>query len=576
MSDPANNPNQPSQKKEISMEIRLILAFALMGLVLFVTPYFYKPAPAPKQAPPAKAPIQTSGTPAAPAAAATLTAQKPKAAAAAKPVPAVAAAKEESYTVETDLYRIVFSNRGAVVRSWILKKYVDNAGKQLELANPASFAKVGLPFALNFRGPKPSTDPNQVLFVAKPLEGAPGIEFNFSNGTLQCRKVFRFRKDHYLAEVSSEVVDGGVAVPHLLVWRGGFGDEAVPNVTSAQRSVHYDLAQDKLIVNEAKAAKDGPLVQVGSFSFAGIEDAYFASVVLPAPGTVLEINTLADSLPSPADANKEELRVGMGVGGQGSHRLSMFVGPKNIDILRRVDPKLEQMVDFGWFGFLAKPLFFALNWTNDKIAHNYGWAIILVTVAINFLLLPLKITSLKSMTKMSVIQPQIKAINDKYKGLSLRDPKKSQQNQEVMDLYKKHGVNPMGGCVPMVLQIPFFIAFYKVLSVAIEMRGAPWLWVNDLSQPEHLAIRFLPVAMIATQFILQKMTPSTSADPSQQKVMMFMPLMLGFMFYGVSSGLVLYWLTGNLVGIAQQWFFNRLMPVAKLPQPAPKKKGSRN
>jgi YidC/Oxa1 family membrane protein insertase len=180
------------------------------------------------------------------------------------------------------------------------------------------------------------------------------------------------------------------------------------------------------------------------------------------------------------------------------------------------------------------------------------------------------------MKKMSVIQPQIKAINDKYKSLSLRDPKKAQQNQEVMDLYKKHGVNPMGGCIPMVLQIPFFIAFYKVLSVAIEMRGAPWLWVHDLSQPEHLAIRILPVAMIGTQFILQKMTPSTSADPSQQKIMMLMPLMLGFMFYGVSSGLVLYWLTGNLVGIAQQWFFNRLMPASQMPQPAPKRKGSRN
>jgi YidC/Oxa1 family membrane protein insertase len=178
---------------------------------------------------------------------------------------------------------------------------------------------------------------------------------------------------------------------------------------------------------------------------------------------------------------------------------------------------------------------------------------VLVTVAINFLLLPLKISSLKSMKKMSILQPQIKAINAKYAGLSLRDPKKTQQNQEIMDLYKKHGVNPTGGCLPMILQIPFFFAFYKVLSVAIEMRGAEWLWVTDLSQPEHLPIRILPVAMIVTQFILQKMTPATSADPTQQRVMLLMPLMLGFMFYGVSSGLVLYWLTGNLGGIAQQW-----------------------
>jgi YidC/Oxa1 family membrane protein insertase len=135
----------------------------------------------------------------------------------------------------------------------------------------------------------------------------------------------------------------------------------------------------------------------------------------------------------------------------------------------------------------------------------------------------------------------------------------------------------MGGCMPMLLQIPFFIAFYKVLSVAIELRGAPWLWVSDLSQPETLAIKILPLAMIATQFILQKMTPSTSPDPAQQRIMLLMPLMLGFMFYNVSSGLVLYWLTGNVVGIAQQWFFNRLAPApVAVQKPPQKKKSGRN
>jgi YidC/Oxa1 family membrane protein insertase len=135
-----------------------------------------------------------------------------------------------------------------------------------------------------------------------------------------------------------------------------------------------------------------------------------------------------------------------------------------------------------------------------------------------------------------------------------------------MDLYKKHGVNPMGGCMPMIIQLPFFYAFYKVLSVSIAMRGAEWLWVTDLSQPEQIPIRILPIAMIISQFIMQKMTPATGGDPSQQKMMMFMPLVMGFMFYGFSSGLVLYWLTGNVVGIGQQWFFNRGVTV---PAPAP-------
>jgi YidC/Oxa1 family membrane protein insertase len=198
-----------------------------------------------------------------------------------------------------------------------------------------------------------------------------------------------------------------------------------------------------------------------------------------------------------------------------------------------------------------------LKWIHNKWIGNYGWSIIVVTIAINFLLLPLKISSLKSMKKMQLLQPQIKAISEKYKGISLRDPRRSQQNEEMMALYKKHGVNPMGGCMPMLLQIPFFIAFYKVLTVAIELRGAGWLWVTDLSQPEHLPIRILPIAMVISQFIMQKMTPSTSMDPNQQRVMMLMPLMMGFFFYGVSSGLVLYWLTSNVVGVAQQWFFNK-------------------
>jgi YidC/Oxa1 family membrane protein insertase len=178
------------------------------------------------------------------------------------------------------------------------------------------------------------------------------------------------------------------------------------------------------------------------------------------------------------------------------------------------------------------------------------------------------------MKKMSALQPQIAAINERYRNIGLRDPRKAQQNQEVMDLYKKHGVNPMGGCFPMLLQIPFFIAFYNVLSNAIELRHASWLWVSDLSQPEHLAIRILPLAMLASQFVMQKMTPTTSMDPMQQRMMMLMPLMLGFLFYGVASGLVLYWLTGNLVSIAQQWFINKTA-AADVPPPTPvKRKGT--
>ena len=195
--------------------------------------------------------------------------------------------------------------------------------------------------------------------------------------------------------------------------------------------------------------------------------------------------TFSDSAPTVLDP-KEIAFAGAAVGDGPVNHFELYVGPKDIDILRAVNPKLEQVVDFGWLSFLAKPLFLIVNWVVDHAVHNYGWSIILVTVVLNFILFPLKLTSMKSTKKMQALQPQIAGINEKYKNIGLRDPRKAEQNQEVMELYKKHGVNPMGGCVPMLLQIPFFIAFYKVFSVSVEMRGANWLWVTDLSQPETL------------------------------------------------------------------------------------------
>jgi len=548
------------------MERRLLLAFLLMMLVLFLTPYFYKPSappPAPKQA----APQSETAKPEAP---------KPVEQPALPPAEEISAGAEQTFRINTDLYQVEFSNRGAVVQSWLLKAYKDNTGKPVELVNQAAAAKTGFPLSLAFPGQKPSQDLNQALYAAKVSEDGLSIDFSFSDGNLVSRKTYQFRKDSYLSEVVSEVAEGGRRLSHLLVWRGGFGDKQVPGAVAAQHSVYFDVPANKLVVKSASDAKDEPLAAEGVFSFAGIQDTYFAAVFLPPADAPVRHHTYSDSVPSGPDG-AEAPHVGAGVGDSGANRYALFAGPKDIDILRKINPKLEQLVDFGWFAFIAKPLFLAVNWINNRYVNNYGWSIVTVTVIINFLLLPLKFTSLKSMKKMQMLQPHIAAINARFKGIGIRDPRKAEQNQEVMGLYKKHGVNPMGGCVPMVLQIPFFFAFYKVLSVAIELRGASWLWVTDLSQPETLPIRILPVTMIVSQFIMQRMTPTTTADPSQQRIMMLMPLVLGFMFYGVSSGLVLYWLTSNLVGIAQQLFFNKVMAAPVVPPPAApvKKKGSR-
>lgn len=567
--------NQSPDKKNTSMESRLLLAFLLTGLLLFLTQYFYKPAPAPKTQPPARAAVKPPETPAG-------TAEKslPKAAPAKPtlPVPgAIQADHEENFVLDTRLYHVVFSNKGAVVRSWVLKNYKDDRGKPLELVNQAALSKTVVPFSILLDDGKPDAALNDALFVAAPAAGGTGVDYTYSDGHTACKKSFRFEPNGYLSQVSSEVSHDGTPVPHMLAWRGGFGDPTVPSPESVEHALYFDLANNKLNVNAAKAAKKGPVTASGSFSFAGLEDSFFAAVFLPKGTGSVAITTFSDSVPTVLNS-KEEPLVGAGVGGQGENRFSLYVGPKDVDILRKVDPKLEQVVDWGWFSMLAKPLFVMLNWTSDHIAHNYGWSIVIVTVVLSMALLPLRFSSMKSARKMQELQPQIAAINEKYKNIGLRDPRKAEQNQEVMELYKKHGANPLGGCVPMVIQIPFFYAFYKVLTVAIEMRGAHWLWIGDISRVEDLPIRILPIVLIVTQFLSQKLTPTTSMDPTQQKMMLIMPLGLGFVFYSLPAGLVLYYLTSNLVSIGQQLLTNRLMGAPMLPPKpaAPAKKKKKN
>ncbi|MEO8371197.1 MAG: membrane protein insertase YidC [Candidatus Solibacter sp.] len=562
MADSVNGGNSPAKPpKEMSMEVRLLIAFLLMGAVMFLTPYLFKTQnpPAAKKDATGQTASQTTAQPPTgadgkPAAEAVTPAENPVATAA--PVPGATPQKPApAFVIETDLYKVAFNNQGGTVRSWQLKKTTGNDNKTLDVVNGASGLEY--PFSLYFPKEKPATNVNWAWFEQVPDSDGLGVSYSFSDGHLSVKKAFRFKKDSYISTVTTEATLDGKPIQHLIQWRGGFGDLTIANAAANQRTLYFDVAQNKLIEQGPKSAAKGPVSTSGNHTFAGIADTYFAAVFLSEDKSGMQEVTFDDTVKTVHEQAAPVMLSGVAVGSSTANKFELFVGPKDIDLLKRINPKLEQVVDFGWLAVLAKPLFLIVNYVNDTMVHNFGWAIVVVTIAINFILFPLKLSNMKSMRKMQALKPQIDQINARFKNVGIRDPKKGEQNEEVMALYKKHGVNPMGGCLPLLLQMPFFFAFYKVFTVSVEMRGAPWLWVTDLSQPEHWEIKILPLVMIASQFLMQKMTPQAGGDPAQQKMMMFMPLIFGFMFYNFPSGLVLYYLTSNLVSMGQQLFFNK-------------------
>ena len=566
----------PKPKKDLSMEQRLLLAFVLMGVVIFASQYLLPKPPAPppaakKEVPAAAKPEANKQGAPTPTPAAAAAAEAPAA-----PAEATVASREEFPFLDTDLYRIQFANRGAVVLSWVLKNFKDNTGKPLDLVSPENTTLIGVrPFAYDFKEQAVPADLNKALFSYEKGTDGKSITFTFSDGKVLAKKQFSFKDKSYLGAITSEVTSNGAPLSHLLVWRGGFGDQSVDKAYAAQFSLRQEQNENYPTTLESAAGESGPVSNAGNYTFVGLQDAYFGALFLPKTGQTVEIKTFTDKLPYPAGSKDFLPFVGAAVGAAGRNEFGLYVGPKDLELLKATDPRLESVVDWGWFGWIARPLFAMLRWVQTYTGGNWGWAIVAVTVLINVALVPLKLSSMKSMKKMALLQPQIQAINDKYKGVGLKDPRANDKNTEIMDLYKKNGVNPAGGCVPLLLQFPFFIGFYKVLSVATELRGADWLWVTDLSRPETIPLRMLPILMLGSQIYLQKMTPSTGGDPAQQRMMMFMmPVMMAFLFWNASSGLVLYWLTGNVVGIVQQLFFNQLTPstgVTAAPAAAKKK-----
>jgi len=581
--------SEPQQKKPLSQELRILFASLLsMGVILLWARFFGPKPPVnlPQTTRPAQsAPAQTGGVPAsAPTMAKPATANVP-----ATPVnvPPRAETQERTLVVENSLYRAEFSNRGAVVKSWRLKQYKDDAKppRVLDVVHPDAAQQTGgWPFSLVLDDEQLESAANSGLYQVSAsgdvLQAPVDAEFTWSDGHLEITKHFRF--DHsYVVRVETTAKLNGAPILAGLAWRGGFGDLTVVNPAPVETvSTYYSEGGKLTDLNHKKLEgpeKWGRGIWQGGKDYTGIEDRYFTVAFLPpngaAPGSLqtrywkvfrtIQVEGKEGQEPVPEMATASAMQ---------AQALRVYVGPKDYDELKKMNPPLHALVNFGWFEFIADPLFHALKWLH-KYIPNWGWTIIILTLVVNTLLFPLRISSYKTTLKMQRVAPEIKAIQEKYKKYSMRDPRKAEMNKEVMAIYQREGINPVGGCFQMFLQMPIWFGLNSALRGAIELRHAPWLWVTDLASKDPFYI--LPVVVGVSMYLVSKMTPMTATDPQQQTMMKMMPISMAVMFviFPFSSGLALYILTSSVVGIGQQWYLNRTHP---LPAPAKPVRGKKS
>jgi len=563
------NPQQESGGERRLLVVFLLTFVFLAGYQLIMKKYGPPPAQPAQNQPAATQPAAPAAVSSAPAATAA-------------PAPAAArqASAESDTVIENDLYRVTFTNRGAQVKSWILKKFDnDTQNGPLDLVNAAASQKYGYPLSLWTYDESIRNKLNSALYVASnegTLTAPATLSFEYSDGELVVRKTFRFDSSYVLG-VETSVLYKGAALFAAPAWPAGFGDEASPASYAAARiDYHSDASTDRtalvfptFVLRVPVKSVSGEKTITGPLEWAGTGDQYFAAIFIPDDPANAAMVTLRKTVQVPQKPGATETTnvdvLGAAVANlRGPNVERVFVGPKELAVLDAVhvptihtdNPDLRGTVDYGWWGILSRPLFLWLKWTYNHIVPNWGWAIVLQTLIITIALLPLRITQMKSMLKMQRIAPQIKSIQEKYKKYSLRDPRKAAMNEEISALYKKEGVNPAGGCLPLLIQFPFLIAYYRMLGVAIDLRHAHWLWIGDLSARDPYFV--LPIVMMVSMFLMQRMTPQTGMDPAQQRMMtLMMPVMMGFIFFNLAAGLNLYYTESNLISIAQQAIMNR-------------------
>ena len=566
-------PEYKSPQSEPGHEQRFVLVFLLMAAVIFGAQlYMKKYAPAPSTAQPKQA-TQTAppSAPPPPSQAAAAPATPPKRArGSAAPVPSTKQAQSESETVvENDLYRITFTNRGGQAKSWVLKKYSDDQGRPLDIVNQTAAAKYGYPLAFWSSDESLRNQLNSALYVASEsgtVTAPTNLTFEYSSGGLVVRKELQF--DHsYVVHVHTTVLQNGNPVYAFPAWPAGFGDQTTP-YSYGQGQFEYQQ-NSNVEHTSAKKISSGNTLH-GTYDWVGTSSAFFGAVFIPDNPDNLDVVTLHNSIdivtdPSKPNETKPVDVLGVAVGRPGESNARFFVGPKSLQVLDSIsvptipgsDKDLRNVLNFGWWGAIARPLFewrfIGLRWFH-QFTNNWGWAIVLQTFIITLALLPLRIYQMRSALKMQKLQPQMKSIQEKYKKYSMRDPRKQDMQKEIAELYKREKVNPVSGCLPLLVQFPFLIAYYKMLENAIDLRQAHWLWIHDLSASDWI----LPVLMAASMFVMQRMTPQPGMDPTQQRMMNFlMPVMMGVFFFKLPAGLNLYYAESNLIMIGQQAIMNR-------------------
>jgi YidC/Oxa1 family membrane protein insertase len=492
---------------------------------------------------------------------------------------------DREFIVETGAYAVRFGTRGGRIVSWRLLKYVDELDVPIDII-PRTLGQIeDYPLRLLLDGEEAGAARlDDAIFreevrEAGPADEWPGegfegkvVSFTYADGRgLEARKEVALPADGYIGQVRVELRRNGADIPFSFTWAVGLPQPSDDKTTAyfaaegqglieVGGSIQREAADE---VSSPMAFRAGP--GGARIDWGGLESTYFASLLLPERPEEGSLTFVPHGPVREPGSDDEEMLLAARFSGRGPLRFESIVGPKDYDLLASLGRGLERAINFSRFAILyaiTKYLFLALRWINGFVG-NYGFSIVILTVVIRAAFFPVTYRSMITMRqnakKMQKIQPRVKQIQERYRKMKKTVETQRRQNEETMAVYKKEGLNPMGslgGCLPLLLQMPVFIGFYNLLSVTIEMRGAPFiLWVQDLSRMDPYYV--FPVLMGLTWMVQQWMTSSSIPDPMQRKLMGAMPVIFTFMMARMASGLVIYWFVSNLLGLVQQWLINR-------------------